>query len=944
MIIRERQNIIDLIRKDAYHSCIITSYSFDFIFFEERLMPALKSAGVKNINLFLDGNYFDEQLENSIGREFQSQRTYSINTIYQKGIFHPKILLFIGQKQALLIIGSGNISTSGMSSNDEVWGAFHISSIESPNAPLLSECWFYLEGFLESSLGFNREKINWIFDRAPFFNQLKQIKPNGFIPLNRELDIAFIANDKNGSIYQKLHKIIGDEKIESLTIVSPFFDKDGKALTNFLNDFEIDRITCLTDTDSGILPLHLDDTLHSSFNFYEWNDCIKGGEQDVNRLHAKIFDFMMVDGTEFLLIGSSNATKSALGSLLESAQNDESSILLKRRSKVGYLEELGISISGIQPFVLSEKKAIKSKPTEIHPSSGKQFKILHAEKDGDQLHLILNTKASDQIEIIIRDKNLNLSENHLLNGGQKEVRIKLNYPDKAEQIFLSQNNNRISNIRPIQDKFMLSKTNPDPRQAKINKLIEDLSENSEFSSIASIFQYLDYTREEEDAPQKTITHRNPSIIKKTAETEYESLSEKEFNELPAVQFHVRESMNHPNVQLADLIRLIGKGMVSRKEKISEDIESSLSSEEPEKQYRGEEQINETQIPEVDGENIKNKLLDHIRKVHQNYFSHIESQIKNQDLDKREGDIITLKEISNFIILFGLLNDLFRKTYQIEAKEFAISYQQKINEELKRIEKNFHLIKSEKVDRDNLKVSFYYVQKNSLENLKNELNKISPTLLIPQKESKSKTFIYKYFKNSTLERNDEDGIKSILAGTLGLFLLHVANSGGFKTYRYEVQKAKMNQFRNTLFEFATVLILRIDWQENELEFRDLLLLDLLHLILPQWTSYEEILSRLEAYQKEKGYSFKKNLESYQTRILQKYNAWRINYKNDRPSLIEIKTTLSNNSIIFKSNIGFASIGFVNQDSIGIRKPGLWKYLNENRYLKLKHPNHQVVVFQ
>ena len=50
----ERSNILELIGtgKNKYHSCVITSYSIDLAFFEQLILPRLRSAGITNINLF----------------------------------------------------------------------------------------------------------------------------------------------------------------------------------------------------------------------------------------------------------------------------------------------------------------------------------------------------------------------------------------------------------------------------------------------------------------------------------------------------------------------------------------------------------------------------------------------------------------------------------------------------------------------------------------------------------------------------------------------------------------------------------------------------------------------------------------------------------------------------------------------------------------------------
>lgn len=57
----DRRNILELIGKhrSKYHSCILTCYSFDFSFFEERVLPTLRLADIKNVNVLADGHFLE---------------------------------------------------------------------------------------------------------------------------------------------------------------------------------------------------------------------------------------------------------------------------------------------------------------------------------------------------------------------------------------------------------------------------------------------------------------------------------------------------------------------------------------------------------------------------------------------------------------------------------------------------------------------------------------------------------------------------------------------------------------------------------------------------------------------------------------------------------------------------------------------------------------------
>lgn len=942
MLIRDRQNIIDLIWKGAYTSCVMTSYSFDFIFFEERLMPGLKSAGVKNINLFLDGHYFDDQLEKTLGREFQGQRTYSINTIYQAGIFHPKILFLVGAKQALLIIGSGNISTSGMSSNDEVWGAFHMNSIESPNAPLLAQAWKYLESLFSSSMGFNKEKIQWLYQRAPWLNDLSEFNNDDFVSIDKELDILFLSNEANGGIYRKVNDIIGSNKIDSLRIVSPYFDKDAKAIKQFLDDYSLEKIECLTDSLFGLLPEVLAEDYHNRIKFYEWKDCISGYDERLNRLHAKLFNFRLADGTEYLLIGSCNATESALGSLNTNPKNDEAAILIRRSSKDSFLSELGISTENAVPIAFKENQNTTQKPLEISTSLKLPYKIVHAEKNEAELSVTLQTDIEEDVTLVVRDKNLKVLEKHKLKSG-KEFKIKLSFSSKAVQIYLEKGEDRVSNIRPIQDVFMLAKTNPDPKQAELNQLIESISEDADFSSIASLFQYLEYNRSDEDLKNSIADRKNPKIVAEKTEKEYGELTDEEFNQLPAVKSYANSIISHPNIQLAEFIGLFGKGLIfPKKEDVTEDIESSLD-DNPDNQADGSTQIDSKTQHNFEGKLIKKAVLRHNDKLYNYHYDFVKDIFEKNELTGKKAAHITLNELSNLIILIGLLGEFYQESYEIKTVEFGINYQAKHAKELRKIEKKYQLSKSYKTDPDDINISFYYVAEEWFESLKKAIDELDSSLFRAQNEYNQKVFKHKYFIDSNIRNEDEDSVKYILLNTLGIFLLHVAYSEGFKNYRIKVLDNKLSRLRKTLFELSSSLILKLDWSENEFEYRDLLLLDLLHYISPYKDSTDSIWNKIEESTKRKSQVFQNNLTEFETRLLAPYLDWKVRYDQDRQSLVKDKQDITIHSIVYKSGLGFAKLEMVKADSILVKKPGLWLETEDNENYKINYHNPKILTF-
>ncbi len=93
----KRGNILSLIGNGRYHSCILTTFSFDFYFFEMKVMKWLRSCGVRNVNVFIDGHFYSELMQQATGDEMKFSTGYSLYPIFGNGIFHPKVWLLFGQ-------------------------------------------------------------------------------------------------------------------------------------------------------------------------------------------------------------------------------------------------------------------------------------------------------------------------------------------------------------------------------------------------------------------------------------------------------------------------------------------------------------------------------------------------------------------------------------------------------------------------------------------------------------------------------------------------------------------------------------------------------------------------------------------------------------------------------------------------------------------------------
>ncbi|MCB0541637.1 MAG: hypothetical protein KDE33_29290, partial [Bacteroidetes bacterium] len=291
----------------------------------------------------------------------------------------------------LLIIGSGNLTSSGHGKNDEIWGAFHFDATDPKYSQLFSNSWSFLEKVSQNVKGFAKEKIRWIKEYTPWIETLPSPNSTNFETLDNSTQIAFLNNNSETSIFQQLSEFVPYDKVKELTIVAPYFDSKGKIIELFLKLLPKAIINVLVDDKNGILPFGLDPSIANQVNFYHWNDCFssKDDDKDFSRLHAKLLNFSLNDNSQLCLLGSANASVAALGTENISAINEEVSILLNS-SDQDYLKDLGIKINPKKSQNLTDFAKGLDESAVFENSGAFKYNIEAIDKEGSVLNVYVD--------------------------------------------------------------------------------------------------------------------------------------------------------------------------------------------------------------------------------------------------------------------------------------------------------------------------------------------------------------------------------------------------------------------------------------------------------------------------------------------------------------------------------------------------------------------------
>lgn len=913
-------------------------------------MSVLRASNIRNINVLVDGNVLDSELDTSLDAAFQTHKTYSLNKIYVKGAFHPKIVMLVGITEGLLIIGSGNITNAGLNTNDEIWGAFHLDSLDGRNAPLFASVWKYLEGFLEQLSGFNALKIGWLRDHSPWITKLNPPSQITFVNISSGVGAAFLANWKTSSIYEQMLSVVGRRRIDSLTIISPFYDIKGQVLEQFLRDFNVKRLICITDVEFGKLPSKLEEGILKKVEFYDWKDCVKKFDTRFHRLHAKAIHFDLGSLGEYFMLGSPNATVSALGAVGMRAANSEAAIILQRKSQNTFLQDLGIVVSSksmLKPVEISEPR---KSSVSAAPHLGYEYRIQNAELSSQRLTIYLRAASDEEFEVVLlgrRNKELQGLVRRAENG---VIQLAIREPMEICAVYLRLAKKRVSNLQLVHDVGRLSRTNPSSAFSELSELIESIANDPENNQYIELLRHVDYSWVDTELEQAGSLIRGNSVLGPKPDRAEKQLSSKEFYNLSSRQQAEASLLSNPSLQIAEVLGQLSRGLLTKRRHFDESSEEKLSQQFENESSIPEESSEQFYSVQIRGEEESRALEKHWNRVGNFYEDQLEALMLRKSLANAPSRPITLKDLSNISISLELMFIFCGRKYSFNRSQFAIQFETKYSKKIEELEVRFQLERIDRADSDFRGRVYYEVDPTLFGKCREAFSEIGNHVWVEQPSYLQITHWRDYLIEGVDNEEYSYGLKAYLVEMLSAFLICCNAKAGQVNYEYDLLNEKVEFLRRSIFQRGTFLCLNATWYESELYRRDLILLDLLHFIYPgEFTKNEMRVLRDEMDQSFKdahhrSNSFRDNCMHYFEYLLPTYVGWRKDFDGDRQRLNGALGTLNRNSIGFSSRIGFFVIRSSGKGYLVIEKPCFQRDEDlEGNFLRLDYPQGNVILF-
>ena len=596
------ENIFDLLGKGStmYHSAIITSFTFDPCYFSNYYMPQMRSRGIKNVVVLIDSTQYDNLLEDF--ETFKSYRhDYTLIRVKNKsnGVFHPKISLFIGNKQALALVGSGNLTYSGMSHNKELWGAFCADNKEADEAVIIKDVWNYLSGIIRSSSSeIAIHQLEWCkiySDAIRDFESIESAQQSGF---------KFLFAELEESIFEKVKKIVSGE-INTIKVIAPFYDMEGGLINTLKTTFNPKKIKCAIDESYGYIPSKIKDV--DNIHFFHWHE-IYGSKHHfelAKKLHAKAIQFETSKET-FFVFGSANATSAAFG-LNAHCFNDEAIIIINSH-KEDFFKTLGIDFNkpcakSIDNFKTAIKYSIKSANETYLTHITLCERHLH-----DKLYISLD-KIVEGIKI-----RLYFNENYKDFDFGKDG-IDVNGLEKIQYVVAVIDDKEISNKALVLDFADLVKRNPDSIYSKIESLFYANNGNWD-DNISKVLSYVNFEVKEKNRTTCALTNTSDVSAKSDKVISKEQFDNTRFSK------SIDSNLYSLNVRILDQIQFFN----SNKQDNDDEIDETVNMEDL---VTGNAQDDSQERRILKSYSNKNEILSYLKRLKRHY-DNLAEEFDNQD--------------------------------------------------------------------------------------------------------------------------------------------------------------------------------------------------------------------------------------------------------------------------------------------------------------------------
>ncbi|MDD4617053.1 MAG: hypothetical protein PHW76_08095 [Alphaproteobacteria bacterium] len=298
--------LYEIFGKSGFHTTIATSFGIDFGAYENMMLSRLRGAGCNNNLIVVDAGMLSLALEGIPEPPHQAGLKYTVTPASAKGVFHPKLILQLGQSSARLIVSSANITAAGLAGNLEVAGMIEVEDKKAGEARLVAASLSFISTFFDQSLKGTYHQLSWMHARTSWLHSVEPAE--GIVKLSDGSDGAFFCSNRQTSIATRFLNCLDGKKIHRLIVISPYWDDDLSSLNLMLAKMSPSEAYLLLDQGRQVFsPEKIAHDFKKRVKLIDFK-----AKNESRFIHAKVI-IAQTNKQDHVLYGSANCTRAALG-------------------------------------------------------------------------------------------------------------------------------------------------------------------------------------------------------------------------------------------------------------------------------------------------------------------------------------------------------------------------------------------------------------------------------------------------------------------------------------------------------------------------------------------------------------------------------------------------------------------------------------------------------
>ena len=288
-------SIFEEIRRGGFQFSVITTYNAFLPFYEEVVLRRLIASGCRHNVVIMDAGECLKNLADQAQRPRCAGFDYTLIPAAAPRAFHPKIILLVGQRKGLLLVGSHNLTLSGFGRNRELSCKIEVeNNKDTDGTALASRAFRFINSWLDSQDGRLPDELLEQARRAG--NSVSWMKK----PTSGNASVRFLGSTVAGnSLWQQLREVI-QTPVKSIALIGAFFDAKLEFIRALRDELSPEEFVVGIEPKSVSLPAKARGI--EGVRFVDAGYLSSGH----GYLHAKAAYMATESGEHFLVSGSAN--------------------------------------------------------------------------------------------------------------------------------------------------------------------------------------------------------------------------------------------------------------------------------------------------------------------------------------------------------------------------------------------------------------------------------------------------------------------------------------------------------------------------------------------------------------------------------------------------------------------------------------------------------------